>query len=227
MATNRLNTVRRGSFKTGCLIAVGVIFVILVGAGIFVATQWKNWAATGITAMSEAMVQQAPLPQDQKDQILTSMKGVADDFKAGKITTEQLGSVMKEVAEGPILPASIVMAVDSAYLKPSGLPQEEKDAGKRTIDRFARGIYERKFTDEEVHKVLEPVSQGNVAIGGPNQQVNQNRNYQLKQKVNDAELRDFLARAKTKADEKQVPDEAFNVDVAAELDKAIKKALGR
>lgn len=218
---------RRGSFKTGCLIAVGVVLVLLIGGGIFVATQWKGWAAAGITAMAEGITQQSDLPQDQKDKVLTSIKGVADDFKAGKITTEQLGKVMEEVVSGPLLPVGIVAAAEEKYMKPSGLSQEEKDAGKRTMQRFARGLFEKKVAEADAQKVLEPISQGHLHISVNGQQTTTKQDFRLKDKVNDAELRDFLARAKAKSDELQIPDEEYKVNVADELDKAIKKALGR
>lgn len=218
---------RRGSFKTGCLIAVGVVLVLLVGGGIFVATQWKGWAAAGITAMAEAMTQQSDLPQDQKDKVLASIKGVADDFKSGKITTEQLGKVMEEIASGPLLPVGIVAAAEEKYMKPSGLTPEEKAAGERTMQRFARALFEKKVGEADAQKVLEPISQGQLHFSTNGQQTSAQQNFRLKDKVNDAELRDFLARAKSKVDELHVPDEAFNVNVAEELDKAIQKALGR
>lgn len=218
---------RRGSFKTGCLIAVGIVLVLLVGGGIFAAMQWKNWAAMGIKAGTEATVNESDLPAEQKQRIIASINKVADDFKSGAVTTDQMGKIMEEIAKGPLLPVGVVFAAEEKYLKPSGLTQEEKDAGKRTTQRFARAIFERKFSDEEVHKILEPVSQGNLTISNSGKPIDANRNFQLKDKVNDAELRDFLARAKAKADEKQIPDEEFQVNIADELDKAIKKATGK
>jgi len=218
---------RRGSFKTGCLIAVGIVLALLVGGGIFVATQWKNWAAAGINAMAEAMTQQSDLPQEQKDRIRASIKGVAEDFKAGKISTEQLGKVMEEIGASPLLPVGIVAAAEQKYLKPSGLPQEEKDAGKRTMQRFTRGLFEKKIPEADAQKVLEPISQGKftISLSDPTREASQE--FRLKDKVNDAELRDFLARAKAKADEKQIADEEFQVNIAEELEKAINKALGK
>jgi hypothetical protein len=218
---------RRGSFKTGCLIAVGIVLALLVGGGIFVATQWKNWAAAGINAMAEAMTQPSDLPQEQKDRIQASIKGVAEDFKSGKISTEQLGKVMEEIAASPLLPVGIVAAAEEKYLKPSGLPQEEKDAGKRTMQRFTRGLFEKKIPEAEAQKVLEPISQGQFTFSVTGQPGEPKQEFRLKDKVNDAELRDFLARAKAKADEKQIADEEFRVNIAEELEKAINTALGK
>jgi hypothetical protein len=218
---------RRGSFKTGCLIAVGIVLALLVGGGIFVAAQWKNLAAAGINAMAEAITQQSDLPQDQKDRIQASIKGVAEDFKAGKISTEQLGKVMEEIAASPLLPVGIVAAAEEKYVKPSGLSQEEKDAGKRTMERFARGLFEKKIPEAEAQNVLEPISEGKFSITMSGQSREANQEFRLKDKVNDAELREFLSRAKAKVDEKQIADEAYRVDIAEELEKAINKALGK
>lgn len=218
---------RRGSFKTGCLIAVGVVLVLLVGGGIFVATQWKNWAAMGIKAGVEVTVNESDLPAEQKQRIIASINRVADDFKSGAITTDQMAKIMEEVTKSPLLPVGIVAAAEEKYLKPSGLSQEEKDAGKRTMQRFSRGLFEKKIPEADAQKVLEPISQGQLTFSTSGQPRDPAQNFRLKDKVNDAEMRDFLARAKAKADEKQVPDEDYQINVAEELDKAIQKATGK
>lgn len=224
--SNAAGGARRGSFKTGCLVVVGIILVLLIGGGIYAAMNWKNWAAMGIKAGTEAAVQESQLPPEQKQRVIASINQVADDFKSGKVSTDQLGKVMQEVMEGPVLPVGLVMAAESKYVIPSGLTTEEKDGAKRTLQRLARGIYEKKITDTDLDPIVQPITKPRVQVnvsgtGKPN------RDWQFKESATDAEVKDFLTRAKAKVDEKQVPDEAYNVNVADELDKAIAKALGK
>jgi hypothetical protein len=56
---------------------------------------------------------------------------------------------------------------------------------------------------------------------------NQNGQTRLKKVLTNEELKAFLDAAKKKADDANVADEAFTINFADEVDKAIDKALGR
>src|SRR5262245_8219115 len=84
---------RPGRLLVGCLAVLGIVVVLLLIGGIYVAYNWKGWAATGIVAVTERGITKFGLPQDQKDQVLAQVRQLGDDFKSGKITTEQLGRV--------------------------------------------------------------------------------------------------------------------------------------
>ncbi len=210
--------IRRGSAKKGCLIALAIFLVLVVGVVIFVAVSWKGIAASSLTAFTTQMVTQSDLPQDQKDRVIAKVKSIGDDFKNGKVSFAQLGKVMGAIAEGPVLPLGIVAAVEGQYIKPSTLTDQEKTDASRTLERFARGIAEKKIDMSVVKTVLGPISQP-----GTGDQI------RLKQAalVKPEELRALLADAKKRADDASIPDEAYAVNVADELDKAVNQALGK
>lgn len=209
--------IRRGSAKKGCLIALAVVFVICLAAGIFVAVSWKGWAATAMTAVTRQIVTQSDMPQDQKERVIARVTSLGTDFKNGKITGEQLGKVMEAIVEGPLLPLGSVAVIEKGYIQNSALMPEEKTAASRTLERFARGIAEKKIDLAALKAVLSPISEPTTG-----------NNIRLKpaDKVTPEALRSLLADAKKRADDAKIPDEPYNINVADALDQAINQALG-
>jgi hypothetical protein len=212
----RRTTSRRAGVPTGCLIAAGIFLLLLIGVGIWVAVSWKGWAAAATKAIATQAINDSQLPQEQKVRLIGRIDSLATDFESGKVSLEQVGKIFEEIAEGPLLPLGIVYAAEEKYIKPAAIPQEEKDAGVRTLQRLARGVFEKKIPKEKIEDVIVPISMPDA-----------DGDRQLKDSVTPEELRNFLARAKAEADAAAIPDEPFTVDVAAEVEKAIDKALGK
>lgn len=206
---------RRGSWVKGCLITLAIFIVLLVAAGIYVSMNWRGWVAYGMQKAGTDVVAQSPLPQDQKDRITARITAFSDDFRAGKITMQQFADVAKEVGEGPLAPLGLVWGIREKYVAKSGLTSEEKTDGERSLQRLARGVAEKTIPWSAIDEISGPV----VTKTGQN-------NYKMKEKVTDDELRTLITSAKAKADAAKVPDEAYEVNVADEVDKAIDKALG-
>jgi hypothetical protein len=210
-----LHASRRGSFKTGCLIALAVVLLLALGLGIFVAFSWKGWVATGMQSVVDTALTQSDLSDADKSKIKQSVSGVTDDFKNGKISTEQLAKVFEKIAQSPLLPLAGVYAVELKHVKTSKLPDEEKKDAHRSLTRFARGVVEKKISDSAVQELVDSIS----AVNGTQRT--------MKETLTTEELRAFIAKAKDHADKATVPDEDYTVDIPGELDKAIKAALGK
>ncbi len=209
---------RRGSFLTGCLVTLGVLLLIAIGVGVWVAMSWKGWAADLARSVTEDAVAKSTLPQDQRDRIIARIDGVATDFEGGKITLEQLSNVFESVAESPLLALGLISGVDAKFLEGSSLTAEEKSAGRRSMERFARGVAEGKITPPQLEDTILPIT-----VADPNQP-DQRR---LKDTVTTEDLKTFLERAKSQADKAEIPDEPFTVNIADELDKVIDAGLGK
>ncbi len=205
---------RRGSVLKGCLIAVAVILVLVIGLGIFVAMTWRGFVAGTIKTASVQAISESSLPQDQKDRLTTRMTGLADDFKNGTLTFPQIVQIMQSIEQSPLIPLATVYAASSKLVEPSDLTTEEKAAAQRSIGRFARGVVEEKISSTAMDDVL-----ASVATRG------QNGQFELKQSATIEEVRTFIAAAKAKADDASIPDEDFQFDVATEVDKVIDRGL--
>ena len=198
----------------GCGCAAGVLLLIAVGLGVWVFQNWKQMAAEFGKKVAADAVAKSSLPKEDKERILKRINSLADDFKSGKVSPQQLGKVMEQIAQSPLLPLGMVMAADEKYLKPSGLSQEEKDEGRRTLQRLARGAFEKTIPQNDTQEVMKLVMEPQPGGGE-----------RLKERLTDVELKTFLEKAKEKADDADVPDEAFEVNIADELEKAIDKVL--
>lgn len=208
---------RRGGAAQGCLIALAVLIVLLIGLGIFVYLNWKGWVGSSVRAVSDQMIAQSSLVQADKDKITQKIDGLMKDFEDGKISLEQLGKVFESVADGPLIPLASVRAVETEYFPVAQFTPEEADAAKRALERCARGITEKTISHTKINDILATVS-----VTQPNGQ------FQLKPKeqVSKDDVRKLVENAKAEADAAAVPDEAFTVDIAAEVCDSIDRALG-
>ncbi len=204
------------NFAMGCGCAAGCLLLVAVGIGVWITMNWKNWAAELGKQVAADAVAKSSLPAEDKARVLNRINQLADDFKAGKVSTEQLGKVMEQIAQSPLLPLGLVMAADEKYVKPSGLTNEDKDAGRRTLQRLARGAFEKTIPEKDSQEVMKLVMEPQPG-GGSGER--------LKERLTDDELKAFLEKAKEKADAASVPDEPFEVNIADELEKAIDKVL--
>jgi hypothetical protein len=207
---------RRGGALKGCLIALAIVAVIAIGIGIWVAMSWKSWTAGALKAGAEAVVTQSGLAQGDKDRIIARVGAVADEFKNGTVSTQQLGEVIGAITTGPIIPAGLLMTAESKFIATSALVDAEKADAKLSFQRATRGLLEGKISLPDISPVLDPLTT-----------VDQNGNRSLKTSVTVEDLKAAAAAAKSKADAASIPVEAYVANLGDELDKAVNKALGR
>lgn len=136
-------------FAMGCGCAFGALLLVAVALSVWIAMNWKHWAAAFTKQAAADAVATSSLSPDDKARVLKRINQLADDFEAGKVSLEQIGHVMEQIAQSPLLPLGLVMAADEKYVKPSGLSDEEKEAGRRTLQRLARGAFEKSIHEHE------------------------------------------------------------------------------
>lgn len=198
----------------GCGCVFVCLLLVVAGLGVWAAMNWKIWVADGTKQVAADAIAKSKLSPEDKGRVLKRINGLADDFKVGKVSTEQLIKVMEEIAKSPLLPLGLLMAADEMYVKPSGLSSDDQEAGRRTLQRFARGAFEKSIAETDVEEVMKLLMERQP-----------DGSDKLKERLTDAELEAFLAKTKEKADAANVPDEPFEVNIADELDTAIDKVL--
>ena len=202
----------------GCLkltgIGCGVLGIVAIVAVIWFVVKAKQIATNMGQAAVTAMVEQSGLSPEEKKAILVRVDCIAEDYKSGEITNEQLGRIMKVLADGPLLPLGTVRSVWARHEGKSGLSAEEKKAAELTLQRFSRGVVEKKIPATALKPILAPVMQTNAA-----------GQKAMNQFVTDDELRAFLKAIKEEADKAKIPNEPYKVDIVKEIDKAIDAAL--
>ena len=133
----------------GCLVMAVIVFVIGAAAIFWVMRNARGWAADFTSQVVEQGIDASQLPAEEKAEIKVQVKRVADAFRSGEMSGEQLGMIMQKIAESPLLPSLMVAAIDTAYIQKSGLTDEEKTAANETLQRFLRGMMEEKINQAE------------------------------------------------------------------------------
>ncbi|MCO6455867.1 MAG: hypothetical protein J5I93_11270 [Pirellulaceae bacterium] len=198
----------------GCLGVVLLVVLICGGVVWYVTTNIKRIAADTIRNGIVSAVNDSELSAEDKQKIIVQVDRVVDDFKAGKITLEDLGRIAEELGESPIMGAAFIFFAEEKYVKVSGLTDEEKLAARRTLERAARGVHEGLLSTDDFEESMQI-----VMTTGPNGE------QQMKERLTDEEVRQFLASVKQKADDAGVPDEEFKIDIGETMRQAIDRAL--
>jgi len=211
---------KRSCFVT-CLIVfvIGSILFVLVGAGIawYVYSNRHDIGANLASVAIKSVVEQSDMSPEDKRAVLEQTDRVVEAFREKRIDLTDIERIFKQLSESPLFQVVIIKAVDSAYVKKSGLTDEEKAAATLTLQRIGRGLFEESIEMEDIEAAIDT-----IAVKGPQGE------QQLKppEQVSDEELRKMLAELKQVADENEVPNEPFDVDIAEEFKRVVDDALG-
>lgn len=208
---------KRGCAKSclvGCLWTGLALTILGVIVGVWVANNWRDWFADSGAEALEQVVEATELPDEEQDELNVQIDRAAEAFRDGRLSTRQVVAIARQVAESPLITSLVVAAVDAKYLDRSGLPEEEREAGRQTLRRFARGVIDNAIPEQQRNAVLALLARQQP-----------DGSWQLRESVTDDELRQFLAAAKTEADAAMIPDEPAVVDPSDELRKIIDAAL--
>ncbi len=200
----------------GCLIVAGVFALILLIGGIYIAMNLRGWVASGAETVLVELVNQSPLPEEQKLVIRKRVGELSADFKSGKITLEELGNVIESLSNSPVVAAAGVMFVDSTYIVPSTLDEAEKKDARLAAQRFARGVFEKKISQTAIDQAVAMISEPDPQHPG---------HTKPKSKLTDAELQALVVKLKKEADSAEIPNEPFEINFADEINKAIDAGL--
>ncbi len=207
----------------GCLVAFGLAVLLCGGVGFYAYSNASTWIISAARQGVSQLLQDSDLPAEEQTAIMDQFDRVTTAYQEGEITLQELGPVMQELVESPLMGAILLKAVESKYIDPSGLDDEEKADGKRTMHRLVRGMVEEKFDKDEIQKITSHFlleTQPNGAPANPNQP-------QFKQSLTDEELRELLADGKTLADEKEIPDEDYDVKLSELIERVVDEALSK
>jgi hypothetical protein len=197
----------------GCLVVVVVVLLLGVLATLWVARNGKSWLAQSVSAAVKESINETDLPAEEKAEINAEIDRATNAFRDGRMSNEQAVMLMQGLAQSPLITAIVASAAEKKYVDPSGLSDEEKTAANLTLQRFARGVIDRKINEQTYESVM-----SNIAT-------RQGDQWQLRDKVTDEQLRAFLTAAKTAADEAGVAAEPPQIDPSDEVKRLIDDAI--
>jgi hypothetical protein len=198
----------------GCLGAVVVLLIVGIVATIWISRNWRTWFTAGATEAVHQAVDSSQLPAEEKNQIKSDIDRFFVAFREGQVSMEQFGQLVQKFVDSPLMTAFVASAVETKYLDASGLSDEEKAEAKVTLQRFLRGAIDNKINQQAMDAALRHVADKQS-----------DGNWQFREKVSDAEIREFLAEAKKAADEAQVPEQPEQFDPSDEVKRIIDETM--
>jgi hypothetical protein len=203
---------------SGCLIAIVIVVIIIVGGGIYVAKNYRIWAAKGITFAMTEVINESDLPGQEKAEITNILALVKENYIAGDITLKELGTVLEAMANCPAIAVGMVVQFEASYVTPSALRDDEKAVARLHLNRFAQGLNNDAIGWGQLDDVTEPILQ----VSGE-----QNRDLKPPGECSPDEIRQVLYNVKTAADRQNIPMQFVDIDISDEFLKTIEGALGR
>jgi hypothetical protein len=198
----------------GCLVVFAFMLVLAVVVAFWVSRHWRVWVADfGGQAINQG-IDSSDLPPQEKVEVKVQVERVAKAFREGQISNDQAAAIFKRLVESPLMPSFVVMAVERNYFDKSKLSDEEKAAGRQSLKRFARGVFDDKIKEKGIDKVLAHVADRK-----------RNDQWELRSTVSDDELRAALSEAKSQADAAGIPAEPENIDPSDEVKRIIDESL--
>ncbi len=202
----------------GCGVALIIAVVAVVVFGFFMVKKGKDMTTDFVVGAATQGVQDSNLDEESKQAMITRIESLAQDFKSGDITMEQMGRIVENLADGPIMSSLIAHTLEQTIIANSTLPPEEKEDARQQLQRVIHGMTQNQVSSQEMNDVMAPVLVDTT--DGTSTSVS------LKANPTEEELREVIENARTLADAKGIPNQEFSLDIGAELDRAIAEAKG-
>ena len=223
---------RRGNLLVGCGVVI-LILVLLAGIGaFFVATNWRGWSASLATQGFDTALTKAQIDPAEHAEIMVHVEDLMARFENKEVSLEDLGRVLGELAESPVIPSAMVMAIDNLYINDSDLEDSEKTQSRIELARYTNGLFAKTIGEETLSEVLAQVSTRtpddndiplNLTVGSNGQHIAALRSAD---EVTLEDIRTLIATAKAHADEAGITETPDQIDLSDEIAKAIGVALG-
>ncbi|MFM2096829.1 MAG: hypothetical protein RIS70_3953 [Planctomycetota bacterium] len=197
----------------GCL---GVLLLVLVACGVG-GYMFNKQVPTIIRESTASILRDAKVEPVEREAITQQMERFASAYESNSITWEQIGEIVSELGESPLVDTVILVAVEAQYFDKSGLDEDEKAAGRSALRRLARGAMDKQVARSEIAQLLDQITV-NPGSGANNRQ--------LKPQLTDEELREFLTQCKALADLKGIPEGDQPFRASRELKRIFDKTLG-
>ena len=201
----------------GCGSFLLIGFIFLGVAGWYVARNAKTFAADWSVVMTEEALKESGMPEPQREQVIARVRRVAEGFKSGDVTVEDLQKFGEKIAEDKsMVAAGLLYFIETHLLNSSKLDDEQRERAERALQRVARGVVEEKIE----LKSLESVVDGFLEPPGSD------GNRKVKDNLTPEEVDEIIADATELADSAEVPDEPYEIDVAEHIDTIIDEVMG-
>ncbi|MBL4771774.1 MAG: hypothetical protein JKY61_11695 [Planctomycetes bacterium] len=183
-----------------------ILFMLLLGGGGYYGANWaKDTAATAMREGIAKTLEDSELSEEQSTSINAEMERLESALQSWGLieTVKHMGNLEHVQTEmGTIGFHAILLSYGQYVLPHTAMPEEERQAGRRIIQRFARGVDEGTLSLNQNDKAWK--LDGKSKNGEPVE-------------FDVEEVRSHLAQLKAQVDAAEIPDEAYEVDLANKL----------
>ncbi len=186
----------------GCCGGLILFMFLLGGAGYFGAGYVKD---KGVSLMTEGIaksLEHGDLPEDQAASINAQMQRLDGAVKSWGVieTLKHFGNLESVATEVGTIGFHVILLSYGHFVLPNtDMPEEEREAGRRTLQRCARAVDEGKLVINEKDDAW---------------QLNAKSNHEDEVEFDVEEVRAHLAQLKARVDTAGIPDEAYQVDLS-------------
>lgn len=212
---------KNGWFK-GCLIgclAVGVLSIIIcAGVSYYAYKNGPQLVIQGTRQVLTALLVESNLPDEEQTAILEQFDRVGTGYLAGDVSLQDVGAILQDLAESPLVSALLIQVVDAGHLDKSGLSDEEKAEARDTLKRVFYGVMNDQLDQSELDALMQHIRKNpNSAEAG--------EKLQIKDAFTDDELRGLIADAKEICDAKEIPLEETEIKISDKMKEIIDKRI--
>ncbi|MBT3220135.1 MAG: hypothetical protein HN348_13680 [Proteobacteria bacterium] len=130
------------------------------------------------------------------------------------IDEEDLGVIVGELANGPLIFVGIVEFWEGQYIVPAELSADERAHTERVMQRLSCGVFQQKIDSKTL-----------LTLNAHLSNVNEAGEMVMRDSLTPAELAAFVADAEAMANQAMMPDEPCDVDIAGEFGRAVDSAI--
>ncbi len=190
-----------------CLMVFIIILLFMsvamvVGTWMLMGNQSK-FAVRALESQLVPWVEQSPLDPIDKEEILETLDTVIQDLRDEKYNDRQLARLNSRVTESPILQWGVIQQAESR-IQSSGLSDQEKSASALELDRLLRSAAEGKLSLQQMEFIVQPIATKERLSG----------KLSILDRTTDANIQDFLRRAKSITDNYKIPSEEYPKSVS-------------
>lgn len=136
------------------------------------------------------------------------------DIRDGKVSLTQGKRVAEALDNRSLIGAILVRGFEAQYVRPSELPDAEKEAAHVTLTRFIHGVVEDRISQETFDSIMDMISeQGDEDTR------------RLKSSITTGELQAVLASMQNAADGAAIENREYTIDIAQLIHDAIDRGM--
>jgi len=125
--------------------------------------------------------------------------------------------IFTNLAEGPFAGALLVWGIEAQHVYGSQLSEEDQQNARMQLRRVLRGYSEEKITTAELDPHWRKISKPDP--DNPGERV-------VRDDIPPDEVNEFIDGLEKLVDDKNIPDEMYQVDMAGEMKEAVDSVLG-